>query len=137
MLLSEAKGFTTTTTTTYHLAAYRKMSTFGNFDKVQYSVASGSKAPLCRLYFCRHCLVLRQTKCVMHEVDSHYCPNCLENMPSAEAQMKKNRCAGCFDCPSCHHTLSTRATSVAVADSDSQEKAVPRKVYYLACGFCR
>ena len=46
--------------------------------------------------------------CVSHEVDSHYCPNCMENMPSAEARLKKNRCANCFDCPHCSHTLSTR-----------------------------
>ena len=25
------------------------------------------------------------------KVDSYYCPNCLENMPSAEAKVKKNR----------------------------------------------
>lgn len=25
------------------------------------------------------------------KVDSHYCPSCLENMPSAEAKLKKNR----------------------------------------------
>ena len=25
------------------------------------------------------------------QVDSFYCPNCLENMPSAEAKLKKNR----------------------------------------------
>lgn len=30
---------------------------------------------------------------VSHEVDSHYCPSCLENMPSAEAKLKKHRCA--------------------------------------------
>lgn len=28
-----------------------------------------------------------------NQVDSHYCPSCLENMPSAEAKLKKNRWA--------------------------------------------
>ena len=51
----------------------------------------GSSEPLSRLYFCRHCLDLRCGFCVAQEVDSHYCPNCLENMPSAEARLKKNR----------------------------------------------
>ena len=75
--------------------------------------------------------------CVSHEVDSHYCPNCMENMPSAEARLKKNRCANCFDCPHCGHTLSTRATSIAVPSPEDPAKVVAKKVYYLACAFCR
>ena len=82
---------------------------------VRYLCSCGHLQPLCRLYFCRYCSDLRCGQCVSHEVDSHYCPNCLENMPSAEARLKKNRCANCFDCPSCGHTLSTRATSMTVA----------------------
>jgi len=74
---------------------------------------------------------------VSHEVDSHYCPNCMENMPSAEARLKKNRCANCFDCPHCSHTLSTRASSVAVPSQDDPGKMTAKKVYYLACAFCR
>jgi hypothetical protein len=35
--------------------------------------------------------IIRCGFCVSHEVDSHYCPNCAENMPSAEARLKKNR----------------------------------------------
>ena len=82
---------------------------------MRYLCSCGHLQPLCRLYFCRYCSDLRCGQCVSHEVDSHYCPNCLENMPSAEARLKKNRCANCFDCPSCGHTLSTRATSMTVA----------------------
>ncbi|RMX48081.1 hypothetical protein pdam_00002599 [Pocillopora damicornis] len=73
-------------------------------------------------------------------VDSYYCPNCLENMPSAEAKVKKNRCANCFDCPSCGNTLSTRATAVAIQaekGGDDAKAMQAKKVYYLACGFCR
>jgi len=61
----------------------------------------------------------------------------MENMPSAEARLKKNRCANCFDCPSCGHTLSTRATSMQAPSPDDPSKMIPRKVYYLACAFCR
>lgn len=110
---------------------------------VRYLCSCGHLQPLCRLYFCRYCSDLRCGQCVSHEVDSHYCPNCLENMPSAEARLKKNRCANCFDCPSCGHTLSTRATSMTVASQqvegvDGQpSKPTTKKVYYLACGFCR
>lgn len=28
---------------------------------------------------------------ILLQVDTPYCPNCLENMPSAEAKLKKNR----------------------------------------------
>ncbi|QQP37525.1 Dynactin subunit 4like [Caligus rogercresseyi] len=45
----------------------------------------------------------------------------------------QNRCANCFDCPSCGHTLSTKATS----DSTSNPNETPSKVYYLSCVFCR
>lgn len=47
------------------------------------------------------------------------------------------RCGNCFDCPSCGHTLSTRATTVAVPNPDDPGKPNPKKMYYLACGFCR
>ncbi|GLG98099.1 Dynactin subunit 4 [Gryllus bimaculatus] len=104
-------------------------------DVVRYACTCGSLKPLSRIYFCRHCLKIRCGYCVSHEVDSHYCANCLENLPSAEARLKKQRCASCFDCPSCLHTLSTKASTVVVPSSD--EKTVTRKLYYLACGFCR
>jgi len=104
---------------------------------VRYKCSCGSLKPICRLYFCRHCLDIRCGFCVSHEVDSHYCPNCMENMPSAEARLKKNRCANCFDCPHCSHTLSTRATSMAAPSPDDPTKMVAKKVYYLACAFCR
>lgn len=45
------------------------------------------------------------------------------------------RCPGCYDCPSCQHTLSVRATNVTTSDAEGH--ATPRKAYYLACGFCR
>ncbi|XP_064458571.1 dynactin subunit 4-like [Ornithodoros turicata] len=73
----------------------------------------------------------------LERVDSQYCSNCLEYMPSAEARMKKSKCTSCFDCPSCMHTLSVRATSVQVPSTEDPNKNVPKKVYYLACGFCR
>lgn len=48
-----------------------------------------------------------------------------------------HRCANCFDCPSCQHVLSTRATTIPVPSPEDPNKSVPKKVYYLACGFCR
>ncbi|KAF4015251.1 hypothetical protein G4228_006615 [Cervus hanglu yarkandensis] len=108
-------------------------------ERVLYLVQGEKKvrAPLSQLYFCRYCSDLRSLECVSHEVDSHYCPSCLENMPSAEAKLKKNRCANCFDCPGCMHTLSTRATSISTQLPDDPAKTTMKKAYYLACGFCR
>ena len=48
-----------------------------------------------------------------------------------------SRCANCFDCPSCGHTLSTRATSIQTPSPEDPSKTVARKVYYLACTSCR
>ncbi len=84
-------------------------------------------------------------------MDSHFCSNCLENIPSSEAKLKKNRCNSCFDCPCCGHTLSARATSVTgpiksepkdgeefdVTPTPTPSKTVTRKMYYLACLSCR
>lgn len=111
----------------------------GDRARVLLTCSCSALSPIARLYFCRHCIQLRCPLCVSHEVDSYYCPNCLENMPSAEAKVKKNRCANCFDCPSCGNTLSTRATAVAIqSDKTDDTKATQaKKVYYLACGFCR
>ncbi|XP_072939402.1 dynactin subunit 4 [Epargyreus clarus] len=111
-------------------------------DYVKYVCSCGQMKPITSLYFCRHCLKIRCGFCICHEVDSHYCANCLENMPSSEARLKKNRCSSCFDCPSCFHTLSTRATLTqprpdpAAGDAKVENKQA-KKMYYLSCFNCR
>ena len=51
------------------------------------------------------------------------------------------RCANCFDCPSCGHTLSVRATVTQAVHSSPLEEGnkatPPKKMHYLSCGFCR
>nr|CAH8863408.1 unnamed protein product [Trichobilharzia regenti] len=113
------------------------MATYLDLDKCKLLCSCKRTSPLCTLYFCRHCLTLRCPDCVSHEVDSYYCPNCLENMASAEAKMRKHRCGNCFDCPSCGHTLCTRATAVVQAKPDEPGRTTAQKAYFLACGFCR
>lgn len=113
------------------------MALFCDTKIVEYLCSCKKWYPIYRLYLCRHCLKIRCGDCVLHEVDSPYCPNCLENLPPAEAKLKKNRCSNCFDCPSCGHTLTTRATSQLVSNPDEPGKSTPKKMYYLACGFCR
>ncbi|XP_011695982.1 PREDICTED: dynactin subunit 4 isoform X1 [Wasmannia auropunctata] len=113
-------------------------------DYVRYLCNCGSLKPISKIYFCRHCLMIRCGYCVCQEVDSHYCPNCMENLPSSEVRLKKNKCSNCFDCPCCFQTLSTRAGIApmrATASTDGEEnkdvKATPKKVYYLFCSLCR
>ncbi|XP_071808815.1 dynactin subunit 4-like [Asterias amurensis] len=113
------------------------MATLLQSNRLQIVCSCGLSSPIIKLYFCKHCLKLRCGRCVSHEVDSHYCPNCSENMPSAEARIKRNRCPNCLDCPSCKHSLSTRATSIAAQDPNDSAKITTKKVYYLACWFCR
>lgn len=102
----------------------------------------GSLRSISKLYFCRYCIVLRCGYCVSHEIDSIYCSNCLENLASSEAKLKKNRCGSCFECPFCFHALSVRATVTKVNATGSNESnpSPPTKTtksYYLACFSCR
>jgi len=106
-------------------------------EKVQYLCTCGSLKPLCQTYFCRHCLALKCGKCVFHEVDILYCSNCLENVPPGEARVKKNQCSECFECPACDQLLLTRATSIQVPSAEDPSKTIPKKMFYLVCGFCR
>lgn len=121
------------------------MANFMQKSVVKFACSCGILNPITKLYFCRHCLKLRCGFCVCHEVDSHFCSNCLENIPSSEARHKKNRCNSCFDCPACQHTLSARATMVSLPsktqdppkDGEGDGKVISRKMYYLACLACR
>lgn len=58
------------------------------------------------------------------------------------------RCANCFDCPSCGHTLSVRATTLhpvipnplsSPLEPGSKDVSSPliKKMHYLFCSFCR
>lgn len=67
----------------------------------------------------------------------------MENLPSSEVRLKKNKCSNCFDCPCCFQTLSTRAglapvkPAAAEGEENKDVKATPKKVYYLFCSLCR
>ncbi|KAL7286951.1 hypothetical protein TKK_0018891 [Trichogramma kaykai] len=110
-------------------------------EYVQYSCSCGSLKSISKIYFCRHCLSIRCGFCVCHEVDSYYCPNCLENLPTSEVRLKKNKCSNCFDCPCCLQTLSIRlGQSFSVSSqskSEEESKPTTKKVYYLSCSLCR
>ncbi|XP_052899952.1 dynactin subunit 4 [Anopheles moucheti] len=103
------------------------MEFFNLLNRVEYACICGLLNPLTKLYFCRHCMKLRCGFCVCHEVDSNFCSNCLENIPSSETKIRKNRCNTCFNCPSCKHTLSVRASIATVPlapGTDSKESSL-------------
>ncbi|RZC38608.1 dynactin subunit 4 [Asbolus verrucosus] len=105
-------------------------------DVVKYACTCGLLKPISQLYFCRYCCQLRCGFCVCHEVDSHFCGKCCENLPSSEARLKKNRCGNCYVCPSCQQELSTRIGSKGPSNPDDP-KSTPKKMYYLSCLYCR
>ncbi|XP_046667952.1 dynactin subunit 4 [Homalodisca vitripennis] len=111
------------------------MTSLDQPDYVLYACTCGCLKPVTRMYFCRHCLKVRCGYCVSHEVEAHFCSNCLENIPPSEARLKKNRCGTCMDCPNCLNALSVRATTISRLSEDGSK--MPGKVYYLACFFCR
>ncbi|XP_051169957.1 dynactin subunit 4 [Leptopilina boulardi] len=109
-------------------------------EYVKYVCSCGCLKPISKIYFCRHCLKIRCGYCVCQEVDSHYCPSCLEQLPTLEARIKKNKCFNCFDCPCCLQTLSVRLGHALIKQTPStteDSKAPPKKVYYLFCSLCR
>eukprot|EP01114_Cavostelium_apophysatum_P023246 TRINITY_DN8700_c0_g1_i1.p1 TRINITY_DN8700_c0_g1~~TRINITY_DN8700_c0_g1_i1.p1 ORF type:complete len:449 (+),score=92.49 TRINITY_DN8700_c0_g1_i1:71-1417(+) len=94
---------------------------------IHYSCSCKRFFLLDRLYYCQGCQTTACKFCVTQEIDSYYCPNCLENMASSEAMHYKNSCKKCFVCPSCFSSLSYQALP-----SQSENKE-----YYLTCVFCQ
>jgi hypothetical protein len=43
------------------------------------------------LYYCQGCQSVRCPICVAQDIESYYCPHCLENMASSEANSFSNR----------------------------------------------
>merc|ERR1719316_617386 len=89
--------------------------------------------PLSQLYFCDGCSRVVSRRDLAEDVDSYYCPHCLENMPSSEAMLYGMRCSKCWECPACCSTL----TPMAHMPSGTGAAAGTEQSYYLACGYCR
>ena len=106
--------------------------------EVNYICACGKAMPLLNLFFCKYCVVLRCPKCVSHEVDSYYCPHCLENIPSGDAKANKNRCFNCLECPNCFSNLQHRSAQVPLVKREGGKVGFGqfKKVFYLQCFYC-
>lgn len=106
-------------------------------NKVLYQCACGHCKPLTHIYFCRYCLKMRCKDCVYHEVDSQYCQHCLEYIPTIDAKLKKNKCASCFQCPNCMHTLTPRTFLASVPSETDPNGMTTRKAQFLLCSYCK
>mmetsp|Transcript_16921 Transcript_16921/g.36416 ORF Transcript_16921/g.36416 Transcript_16921/m.36416 type:complete len:878 (-) Transcript_16921:61-2694(-) len=78
--------------------------------------------PLAQAYWCDGCSHLLSKADLQEDVDSYYCPNCLENMPSSEAMLYCMRCAKCWECPVCF------GTAVTCHGAEN--------CFYISCGSC-
>lgn len=109
-------------------------------DVVQYECSCSQFRRLSLTYLCRHCMKIKCRTCVGHEVDSQYCQHCLEYIPTIDPKFQMNKCASCYQCPSCHHLLSTSIISITPQSKEGQEQQVGeilKKTCQLICEFCR
>lgn len=95
-------------------------------DDAKESGACPQCLPLGQLYFCDGCSRVVSRQDLTEDVDSYYCPHCLENMPSSEAMLYGMRCSKCWECPICSSTLTMCTSTVGT-----------EPIYHLSCGFCR
>ncbi|VDN02204.1 unnamed protein product [Thelazia callipaeda] len=98
------------------------MTALFSIEQVKYECSCGEWESLNRLYFCRHCSSIRCLFCVSYEMDTSFCPSCLDNVSPGEARQKKNRCWNCYQCPICGVGVVVRASNDA---------------YHLSCNTCR
>ncbi|CBZ55452.1 putative dynactin subunit 4 [Neospora caninum Liverpool] len=61
--------------------------------------------PVSRAYVCDACRAVRGPEDLSVEIESYFCPACLDVMPQTEALACSCRCTKCFDCPRCFATL--------------------------------
>ncbi|KAG9248279.1 dynactin-like protein Arp1 p62 subunit RO2 [Calycina marina] len=99
--------------------------------------AAYSLHPLEHLLYCEDCHQIRCHRCVLDEIVTWYCPNCLFEVPSSSVKSEGNRCTrSCFQCPVC--TASLSVSSVALAQTglgaDISAQAGP---YVLNCTYCQ
>ena len=73
-------------------------------------------------------LVPSITKATIEEIESYYCPQCLENFPSSEAMQFRGRCprGECFTCAECGSAAPPISASSLASSS-----------CYFRCNFCR
>jgi len=124
--------------------------TFNKYNEnnqiLKYSCFCGKAFHLTELYYCTGCQQINCRYCITEEIDFHYCPNCIENLNSAEASVNGNKCKKCFECPICFNTLTysvigskdVNVTSPPVTGTGTTSSTTNTgETYFLNCGFCK
>ncbi|TRY53025.1 Dynactin subunit p62 [Cryptosporidium tyzzeri] len=94
---------------------------------------NGENHDLINCYYCESCNKLISQEEVKIEVDTYFCPSCLENVPSSEAFSRNFRCINCHDCPKCMATISTNKLDLG-SEIDENNGRIMQHSYN--CGFC-
>lgn len=112
--------------------------------------------PLEYLLYCEDCQQIRCPRCVLEEIVSWYCPNCLFEIPGSTVKSDGNRCAyllasitariltldnrctrSCFQCPVCTSPLSvTGLENQSTGSLPGAEPATPSGPWVLSCAYC-
>jgi dynactin-4 len=110
--------------------------------------------PLEHLLYCEDCQEIKCQKCVLDEIVTWFCPNCLFEVPSSTVKSegnrydlpneqrkpssdKQSRCTrSCFQCPLCISPLSVNSLESQSAGLLGAEQAAPVGPWVLACGYC-
>ncbi|CZR66172.1 probable dynactin arp1 p62 subunit RO-2 [Phialocephala subalpina] len=98
--------------------------------------ANYSLYPLEHLFYCEDCHQIRCPRCVLDEIVTWYCPNCLFEVPSSTVKAEGNRCTrSCFQCPICIAPLSVSSVE-APPSGLGAEIATQSGPFVLNCGYC-
>ncbi|KUJ21147.1 uncharacterized protein LY89DRAFT_705053 [Mollisia scopiformis] len=98
--------------------------------------ANYSLYPLEHLFYCEDCHQIRCPRCVLDEIVTWYCPNCLFEVPSSSVKAEGNRCTrSCFQCPVCIAPLSVSSLE-APPTGLGYEYAPQNGPFVLNCGYC-
>ncbi|KAG4420810.1 hypothetical protein IFR04_006090 [Cadophora malorum] len=98
--------------------------------------AKYSLYPLEHLLYCEDCHQIRCPRCVLDEIVTWYCPNCLFEVPSSTVKTEGNRCTrSCFQCPICIAPLSVSSVE-APPEGLGAEYASQNGPFVLNCAYC-
>jgi hypothetical protein len=126
---------------------------------ILYRTTAGTFHPLYHLFFSPGVaknqppqLIPSLPTTTIEEIESYYCPQCLENFPSSEAMQFRGRCprSECFTCAECGSVappvidsassitkVSSSSASSPAAAADTTTPSSSSALYYFRCNFCR
>ncbi|CCU80380.1 dynactin Arp1 p62 subunit RO2 [Blumeria hordei DH14] len=93
--------------------------------------------PLAHLLYCEDCRQIRCPRCVLEEIVTWYCPNCLFEVPSSTVRSEGNsRCTrSCFQCPICVAPLSVSSLEPS-PEGLGADQAAQNGPFILNCTYC-